>query len=278
MSKKYNRIVELVSAAMEDELTWRKTWQSQSRLHCNWLTKRPYTGTNQITTMISAWANDYKSPYWVTFNQAKDLGGSVKGQTATPALFFGTGKDKDDPEKMFKFAKLYNLFNLDQIGIELPPIELRQTKLERPYEVAEAIQVKLDCHSHHNPCYSPTTDTVKMPMPGQFESDDAHQSTLYHECIHATGHSKRLDRPLTGLFGSEDYAKEELIAELGSVFLCAELGVTYDIKHHASYLQSWQKAINDDPQYILKAASAAQKAVEYVMSQFTMKRKYEEAA
>jgi antirestriction protein ArdC len=80
------------------------------------------------------------------------------------------------------------------------------------------------------------------------------------------------------MFGSEDYAKEELVAELGSVFLCAELGVSYDLKQHASYLQSWQKAIKDDPQYILKAASAAQKAVEYVMSQFTMKRKYEEAA
>lgn len=278
MSNKYARIVELVSAAMEDELTWRKTWQSQSRLHCNWLSKRPYTGTNQLTTMISAWANDYKSPYWVTFNQAKDLGGSVKGQTATPAVFFGTGTDKDDPEKMFKFAKLYNLFNLDQIGIELPPVEMRQTKLERPYEIAEAIHVDVESHESFNPCYSPAADVIKMPMPGQFESDDAHQSTFYHECIHATGHKKRLDRDLIARFGSEDYAKEELIAELGSVFLCAELGVTYDIQQHASYLQSWQKAIKDDPQYILKASSAAQKAVEYVMSQFTMKRKYEEAA
>ena len=278
MSKKYNRIVELISKAMEDELTWRKTWQSQSRLHCNWLSKRAYTGTNQIMTMISAWANDYTSPYWVTFNQAKDLGGSVKGQTATPAVFFGTGTDRDDPEKMFKFAKVYNLFNLDQIGIEVPPVQIRTSKLERPYEIVEALHVGLDCHAHYNPCYSPVTDKIKMPLPGQFESDDDHQSTLYHECIHATGHNKRLDRPLTGMFGSEDYAKEELVAELGSVFLCAELGVSYDLKQHASYLQSWQKAIKDDPQYILKAASAAQKAVEYVMSQFTMKRKYEEAA
>lgn len=278
MSKKYQRITELVTEAMKDELTWRKTWQSQSRLHCNWLSKRPYTGTNQLTTMISAWANEYKSPYWVTFNQAKDLGGSVKGQTATPAVFFGTGTDKDDPDKMFKFAKLYNLFNLDQIGIEIPLIEMRQTKLDQPYEIAEAIQVSVESHESFNPCYSPTTDKIKMPMPGQFESDDAHQSTFYHECIHATGHRKRLDRPLTGLFGSEDYAKEELIAELGSVFLCAELGVTYDIKHHASYLQSWQKAIKDDPQYILKASSSAQKAAEYCMSQFTMMRKYDSEA
>lgn len=277
MSGKFKRIVALVSEAMQDELTWRKTWQSQSGLHQNWISKRPYTGTNQIMTMISAWKNEYKSSYWLTYKQVQDLGGNVKGQTATPAIFYGTAEDKDT-EKKYKFAKLYNLFNIEQTGIELPTINLRQTKLERPYEIPEALQVKLDCHSHHNPCYSPVTDTVKMPLPGQFETDDAHQSTLYHECIHATGHSKRLDRELTGMFGSEDYAKEELVAELGSVFLCAELGVNYDLKQHASYIQSWQKAIESDPNYLLTASSAAQKAAEYCMSQFRMMRQYDEEA
>ena len=114
-------------------------------------------------------------------------------------------------------------------------------------------------------------------MPGQFESDDAHQSTFYHECIHATGHHSRLDRDMTGSFGSEDYAKEEFVAELGSVFLCAELGVTYDIQQHASYFNSWQKAIESDPKYLLTAATAARKASEYCMSQFTLMRKYEAA-
>ena len=112
----------------------------------------------------------------------------------TSAIFYGTGEDKDT-EKKYKFAKLYNLFNLEQTGIELPVVEVRQTKLKRPYEIPEALKVKLDCHSHYNPCTT-CYHTVKMPLPGQFETDDAHQSTLYHECIHATGHSKRLNREL----------------------------------------------------------------------------------
>jgi antirestriction protein ArdC len=117
-----------------------------------------------------------------------------------------------------------------------------------------------------------------MPMPGQFESDDAYQSTFYHECIHSTGHSKRLDRDLTGAFGHEDYAKEELVAELGSIFLCAQLGVTYDISQHASYIKSWQKAIKSNPRYITTAAKDAQKAFEYCMSQFELMRKYDNEA
>lgn len=275
---KYDRILELVMAAMEDETSWRKTWQSQSCLHQNWVSKRPYNGTNQLMTMISSWMHGFEKPYWLTYKQVVELGGSVKGQKATPAIFFGTGKDKEDADKSYKFAKLYNIFNIEQTGIELPQIELRQTKLERPYEMADAIKVKISSSTFHNPCYSPSADEIRMPMPGQFETDDAHQSTFYHECIHATGHNSRLDRPLTGAFGSEDYAKEELIAELGSIFLCSELGVTYDIAQHASYLNSWKKAIKSDPKYLTTAATEARKASEYCMSQFTMMRKYDEAA
>ena len=273
----YDRILNLVMSAMEDETAWRKTWQSQSGLHQNWISKKPYNGTNQLMTMISSHLAGYTKPYWLTYKQISDLGGNVKGQSATPAIFFGSAKDKKNEDKTYKFAKLYNIFNIEQTGIELPEIELRQTKLERPYEMADALQVKLSSAPHHNPCYSPSADEIRMPMPGQFESDDAHQSTFYHECIHSTGHHSRLDRPLTGSFGSEDYAKEELIAELGSIFLCAELGVTYDISQHASYLNSWKKAIKSDPKYLMTAATEARKANEYCMSQFTMMRKYEAA-
>tara|TARA_R100000329_G_scaffold5773_2_gene7340 strand:- start:777 stop:1466 length:690 start_codon:yes stop_codon:yes gene_type:complete len=228
-------------------------------------------------TMIASWKYGYTQPYWLTYNQVIDLGGSVKGQKATPAIFFGSGKEKEDEDKTYKFSNLYNIFNIEQTGIELPPIEMRQTKLERPYEIAQALNVEVESAPHHNPSYSPSRDLIRMPMPGQFESDDAHQSTFYHECIHATGHHSRLARDLTGSFGSEDYAKEEFVAELGSVFLCAELGVTYDIQQHASYFNSWQKAIESDPKYLLTAATAAKKASEYCMSQFTLMRKYEAA-
>tara|TARA_R100000406_G_scaffold18655_1_gene11497 strand:+ start:2769 stop:3569 length:801 start_codon:yes stop_codon:yes gene_type:complete len=265
-------------SAMQDETTWRKTWQSQPGLHQNWVTKHVYSGTNQLMTMIASWKYGYTQPYWLTYKQVIDLGGNVKGQKATPAIYFGSGKDKKDEDKTYKFAKPYNIFNIEQTGIELPPIEMRQTKLERPYEIAQALNVEVESAPHHNPSYSPSRDLIRMPMPGQFESDDAHQSTFYHECIHATGHHSRLNRDMTGAFGSEDYAKEEFVAELGSVFLCAELGVTYDLQQHASYFNSWQKAIESDPKYLLKAATAARKATEYCMSQFTLMRKYDKAA
>jgi len=274
---KYDRILDLMMSAMKDETTWRKTWQSQPGLHQNWVSKHIYRGTNQLMTMIASWKYGYTQPYWLTYNQVIDLGGSVKGQKATPAIFFGSGKEKEDEDKTYKFSNLYNIFNIEQTGIELPPIEMRQTKLERPYEIAQALNVEVESAPHHNPSYSPSRDLIRMPMPGQFESDDAHQSTFYHECIHATGHHSRLARDLTGSFGSEDYAKEEFVAELGSVFLCAELGVTYDIQQHASYFNSWQKAIESDPKYLLTAATAAKKASEYCMSQFTLMRKYEAA-
>ena len=274
---KYDRILDLVMSAMQDETTWRKTWQSQPGLHQNWVSKHVYSGTNQLMTMIASWKYGYTQPYWLTYKQVIDLGGSVKGQKATPAIYFGSGKDKKDEDKTYKFAKPYNIFNIEQTGIELPPIEMRQTKLERPYEIAQALNVEVESAPHHNPSYSPSRDLIRMPMPGQFESDDAHQSTFYHECIHATGHHSRLARDMTGSFGSEDYAKEEFVAELGSVFLCAELGVTYDIQQHASYFNSWQKAIESDPKYLLTAATAARKASEYCMSQFTLMRKYEAA-
>jgi|TARA_R100000479_G_scaffold65815_1_gene31353 antirestriction protein ArdC len=278
MSKRFEKIINLMDSAMESEDSWRKTWKANPRLHCNLVTKHVYTGTNQLTTMISAWQNGYKSPYWLTAKQIINLGGNFKGQTATPAIFYGKGKEKDDPEKQYKFMKVYNLFNLEQTGITLPEPELRSTRLENPYEMGEALQLTTLEDSQYNPSYMPLTDTIKICPPGQFNSDDEHQSAYYHECGHATGHKKRLDRDLTGKFGDEDYAKEEFVAELCAVFLCAELGVTYDLKNHASYLRSWQKAIKSDPKYLFTAATDAKNAFEYCMSQFQLMRKYEKAA
>ena len=85
----YDRILDLVMSAMQDETTWRKTWQSQSGLHQNWISKKPYNGTNQLMTMISAWKHGYTKPYWLTYKQVTDLGGTVKGQKATPAIVLG---------------------------------------------------------------------------------------------------------------------------------------------------------------------------------------------
>ncbi len=277
MAINYNRITDLVLKAMEDEPTWRKTWTSQAGGNRNFITGHVYRGVNQITTSIAMMLNGWEAPFWLSAKQCIDMGVSFKGMTATPVLYFHKGVDKTDPEKVFMMSKITNMFNTDQLGIDYPKQDLRETKLENPHEMAEALQLNVQSSESFGPCYVPSLDVIRMPLIEQFETDDAYQSTFYHECIHATGHKKRLDRDMSGTFGSEDYAREELVAELGAIFLCNELGVSYEIDQHASYLNSWKKAIKDDPKYFVTAATNARKANEYCMSQFEMMRKYEAA-
>jgi antirestriction protein ArdC len=259
----YQKIADVVLAAMDTEAKWRKTWTEHAGLQRNFLSKRPYSGANQLSTMITAHVSGYTSPFWMTFNQCKELGGNLKGQKGTPVMFFGGNKDKETG-KEYKFGKAYTVFNLEQTGIEIPEPELRETLLMDPYDVPRALVVDVIDGS---PSYNLLTDKIKMPMPGYFESDDAFKATLYHECIHSTGAKKRLDRPMDGMFGSEEYAKEELVAELGSIFLCASLNIPYELEQHASYLKSWTRAIKDDSNYLVTAVRQAQKAADYVLSQ-----------
>jgi len=188
-------------------------------------------------------------------------------------MFFGGAKDKETG-KEFKFGKSYTVFNLEQTGIEIPEPELRETAITDPFDVPRALVVEVIDGS---PSYNLLTDKIKMPIPEYFESDNAFKSTLYHECIHSTGAKKRLDRPMDGMFGSEDYAKEELVAELGAIFLCASLNIPYEIEQHASYLKSWTRAIKDDSNYLVTAVRQAQKATDYVLSQMDLMEQQEAA-
>ena len=277
MSVNYNRITDIILQAMETETKWRKTWTSQAGGNRNFVSGHVYRGINQITTSIQMMLNEWDAPFWLSAKQCIDMNVSFKGMQATPVLYFSKGTDKNDPDKVYQFAKITNMFNTQQLGIDYPKQETRQTKLVNPHEIADALNVTVKNGEAFGPCYSPVTDIIKMPTIGQFETDEAYQSTFYHECIHSTGHSKRLDRDMTGSFGSESYAREELVAELGAIFLCNELGVGYEIEQHASYLNSWKKAIKDDPKYFVTAATNARKANEYCMSQFELMRKYEAA-
>ena len=262
MPHKYDSVAAVVLDAMETETKWRKTWEGVCRLNCNGQSKRAYTSTNQLTTMISAHVNGFKSQLWLTFAQCKKLGGNLKGQQGTPVIWFQTNENKETGNT-YAFAKKYTVFNVEQTGIELPEPEVRETLLTNPHEIPNAIGVEV---GEGNPAYNYVLDRITMPAPGMFESDDAYNSTLYHEAIHATGAKSRCDRDLSNAFGSEDYAKEELVAELGSIFLCSSLGVPYEVEQHASYLKSWTKAIKDDTDYLVTAIRQAQAAADYVLA------------
>ena len=262
MSNKYDAIAQVVLDAMETETKWRKTWEGISRLNCNGETKRAYQSTNQLSTMISAHVNGFTSQLWLTFAQCKKLGGNVKGEKGTPVIWFSTNENKKTGET-YACAKRYTLFNVEQAGIDMPEPVLRETLLTNPHEIPNALGVQV---KEGNPAYNYLHDHITMPAPGMFESDDAYNSTLYHEAIHATGAKSRCDRDLVNAFGSELYAKEELVAELGSIFLCSQLGVPYEVEQHASYLKSWSKAIKDDTNYLVTAVKKAQAATDYVMA------------
>lgn len=230
---------------------------------------------------IESMAKGYECPLWLTFNQSKQLGGSVrKGETSTEIVFFSTltkegdqstQANDEDPERI-PFLKSYRVFNASQCeGLpdrfheeepctnpDAEPIPAAETFIRN-----SGAQVEV---SGNQACHRPTTDVIAMPPFEQFQSAEAHAATLCHELIHWSGSTKRLDRDLTGgRFGDDAYAVEELVAESGSAFLCADLQITPEVREdHASYLQSWLQVLKQDKKAIFTAASMASKAVDYL--------------
>jgi len=271
---KFKRITDAVMTAMESPTRWQQTWRSQPGLHRNLDTGHIYRGSNQLMCMISQAVHGYESPYWVTAGYCIKNEVSFKGCKSTPIIYYGQKeKEEGNPDTLYKFSKVTNLFHVEQVDIEPPTLPKRDTAVSSDLPAALQVQV-----ADGSPSYSPALDQIKMPIAEYFNTDEAYLSTLWHECAHSTGHKKRLDRDLTHGFGSEGYAKEELIAELAAIFICAEHGIDYDLQGHANYLASWSKAIKDSDSYFLQAATAAQKVCDYCMSQLDLMRQQEDAA
>lgn len=197
-----------------------------------------------------------------------------------PVVYWNTIKIKDatvdnaeDEEKTIPFMKYYTVFNLDQIdGIESPAKEEVENKIQ-PIDAAEQIVCNMPqrpnvIHSEQRAYYRSTTDTVHMPKMETFNKAEEYYSTLFHEIIHAVGHPSRLDRKEVGhsFFRSADYSKEEMVAEIGSSFLCGEAGIVdATIKNSAGYLDDWLKVLRKEKKFIIEAASKAQKSADFIL-------------
>lgn len=247
---------------------------------------RPYTGVNAFNLMLIAAERGYTSRRWKTFKQIKADGNSVKkGEKATPIFFFKPIKiEETDPEtgeteeKTIPYLKKYLVFNLDQTKEGDPEAEAAEAAAAldpdapRPIDRAEAFYSALDYLEivEGVPSYNPARDSIAMPPLENFISAEEYYSTLGHEYIHSTGHRDRLNREgitnKAARFGSELYAKEELIAELGSVLLMAHLGITAEPvqDNSAAYLKSWLRKLKDDPKELWRAAAEASKAAEWL--------------
>jgi antirestriction protein ArdC len=235
----------------------------------------PYRGINTLWLWMAAEAAGHASPFWMTYRQAQLLGGQVrKGERGTAALFyraFRAEAAEEDEEaaghQVPRVLRSFTVFNASQID-GLPDRFFPQPRpIPAPTERDRALEAFFTAipacvrHWGAEAFYSPALDEVTMPEPGLFRDMDQYRATLAHELSHWTGHESRLARAMAGRFGSEAYAMEELVAELSSAMLGAELDLPVEhLDHHASYVASWLKVLKADSRAILTVAAKAEQA------------------
>ncbi|WP_065331615.1 ArdC family protein [Tritonibacter mobilis] len=284
----YQRVTDTIIAELEKGVRpWLKPWNAE---HAAGRISRPlrhngmaYQGINIIMLWSAAMEAGYAAPIWMTFKQAKDLGAHVrKGEKGNLVVYADrihkTEIDADtgeDQERNIPFMKAYSVFNVEQID-GLPdhfyaPAAAPSEPVER-IESAERYFAALGAdirHGGNRAFYSLNSDRVQMPPFETFRDAESYYATLAHECTHWTRHPSRLEREFgRKRWGDEGYAMEELVAELGSAFLSADLSLSPEPRpDHAAYISSWLKVLKNDKRAIFTAASHAQRAVDFMAEQ-----------
>lgn len=277
-----NKIVSMLEAGV---VPWRSPILAQSTpggagWPKNLDSGRDYRGVNVFLLAFTAWCNGYSSPNWLTFNQAKAKGGSVRrGEKASMVVFWKSYKTKDKATEepvTVPVLRYFNVFNLEQCeGITVPTNDApaSETTVFTPIEAAERLVSGFEGrpeieHRGNRAYYIPKLDTIHVPPPSKCVSPEAFYATVFHELGHASGHSSRLNRGIdTQLapFGSPEYAREELIAEMTAAFLCGHTGIAPEtVENSASYIASWIKTLKGDKRLAVSAAGAAQRAADWI--------------
>jgi antirestriction protein ArdC len=267
-----NRIIEQLE---QGKIPWHKPWSGVMNGAYNRVSKKPYSLLNQ---MLLKHDGEY-----ATFKQWSELGGNVKkGEKSEMVVFWKMmqveeTKDGKVEKKTIPLLKYINVFHVSQVdGVE--PKNMNP-KNHEPIEEAEKIKsgyverenIVIEELVTNEAYYSPMMDYIQVPCKEQFDDIMEFYSTLFHEMVHSTGHRDRLGRLDTGVkfasFGSEDYSKEELIAEIGSAFLMNHIGIDTPktFKNTAAYIQSWLKVLRNDNRFIVSASSKAEKAMKYIL-------------
>jgi antirestriction protein ArdC len=249
----------------------------------NLVSERAYRGINVFLLAVSAWVEGYESPYWLTFRQAKEKCGHVrKGEKGSLVIFwkqYATQDRESGKDITVPVLRHYTVFNTEQCeGIETRsparPEPAAGEQAFRSIEAAAAIAAGFQGgprveHKGVRAFYRPKDDLVRIAEPDRFVDPESYYSTLFHELIHSTGHSSRLDRGLDANlspFGSPDYSKEELVAEMGAAFLAAAAGISSQtIEQSAAYIDGWRRKLSSDTKLVIQAAGAAQKASDWIL-------------
>jgi antirestriction protein ArdC len=248
-------------------IPWVKPWQTEFAK--NLVTKREYKG-------INAWLlyGIKESPYWLTFKQAKMIGGNIrKGEHGLPVVYWSILKEtKNGIEKTIPLLRYYTVFNASQCeNIKLPPVE-EKSALKVPSDIVAGMPnpPRIVHENYNRAFYNPHDDIVNVPAISRFNDAESYYAVLFHELAHSTGNSKRLNRRTlteTKGFGSQEYSNEELIAELSSSMLCAKSGIQKTLSNSAAYIKGWLVALNNDERLIISAAGKSAKACDYILNE-----------
>jgi antirestriction protein ArdC len=275
MSTAYEIVTASIIKQLESGVApWRKPWRTETP--ANLVSKKEYRGIN-IFLLAS---QGYGSRYWLTYLQAQALGGIVKkSQHGSKVVFWRISeyrREETEETENHKsiLLRYYTVFNLEQCeGIKSPEPSPTISPIEQCESIVKSMLNPPGLTQDARACYWPSTDTVGIPVRSAFHSAEEYYSALFHEITHSTGHPTRVGREgIMGHnpFGSEDYSKEELIAEMGAAMLCGVAGIeSRTLGNSAAYLQTWINKLKSDSRLIVSAASQAQKAADYILGKAT---------
>ena len=270
----YQEVTDQIIAEIEKgAMPWVKPWKADSSCEKNIASKKEYNGINRLILAMMTHFKGYQSPFYGSFKQWQDIGGTVrKGEKGTKIVFYkpvSVEKTNDQGESenfAYSCLKTYYVFNADQVdGIEIAKPEVSP----RVYNPAPALDDRIlktganIKHGGSSAFFSPMGDFIGMPNRDTFNDDSSYYATVLHELTHWSGAKHRLDRDLSGKFGNSKYAFEELVAELGAAFLCQDYQIQGELRH-AGYIQNWLTCLRENNQAIFKAAALAQKAADYI--------------
>ena len=261
----YESVTDRIVASLEEGVVpWRKPWVGGGPVNVR--TGRSYRGINIFLLGLAP----YSDPRWGTYKAIKEAGGQVrKGERSTSIILWKpvSKKGQEEGESIgYMLLRFYSVFNAEQAdGLSAYKVEYEHQPIDRAQMIVDGYEsppgISFGGGSAH---YEPSRDLVRCPELGQFVSVEGYYSTLFHELIHSTGHEKRLKRIETTLFGTEPYAKEELVAEMGAAMLCGMAGIDNQDQNSA-YVGGWLKRLQDDRKLVVQAAAQAQKASDLIL-------------
>lgn len=266
----YEKVTSYIIESLQNNIApWRKSWAPRGIRPQNLITNKPYRGINTLTTALTG------ESFFLTYKQAQENDCQVrKGSKGIPVVFWNF-KDDEKTDKTLCFVKYYTIFPISCIDLSKP----MQDKIDsiipkgnehKKIDLCESFIQKTNAiikHGSDKAYYIPSLDSIHLPDACQFDSIENYYVAAFHELTHWTGHDTRLKRDgiiNTHNFGDPVYSKEELVAELGAAFLCADFGIENTIESSAAYISGWLKALKNDKKLIVEASQKAQKAADFL--------------